>query len=116
MSAKATSAKHFEESVRAFLHAHLGVVYREDVGPWFGQVATLPGEQAFDARFRRRWIEAISTALAPHPRDTAASAVKWAHAVMHPAPGERQSRMSALAPGVHAALRASIRGSRRAGR
>ncbi|MEO5784696.1 MAG: hypothetical protein ABIS17_04205 [Casimicrobiaceae bacterium] len=115
MSAKATSAKYFQESVRGLLHAHLGVVYREDVGPWFGQVASLPGEHAFDARFRRRWAEAISTALAPHTRDTAA-AHEWAQTVMPPAPGERQSRMSALAPGVHAALRASIRASRRAGR
>ncbi|MEP7206689.1 MAG: hypothetical protein ABI920_07105 [Casimicrobiaceae bacterium] len=116
MSAKTISAKHFEESVRAFLRAHLGVVHREDVGPLFGLVATLPGELALDASVRRRWTEAVSTALAPHTRDSAASAVQWTRAVLHPAPGERQSRMSALAPGVHAALRASIRASRRAGR
>ncbi len=111
MTAKLLTQAQFEEAIDTFLGAHLGLVHREDVGPLFGQVAALRREWHFDSGARRQWAEAVSAALAPFPRETVGT-----HASMPDGAGERRARMSALAPGVHAALHASVDSTRRGGR
>lgn len=114
MTARPFTPTQFAESVRSFLDAHVGIVHREDVGPLLGQAAVLAREGPFDPSMRRHWPEALCAALAPFEREARAPAVRWTHVDGAPA-DPRRTPVSALAAGVHAAMRASVR-NRRAGR
>ena len=49
--------------VTAFLDQHMGMVHRDDVGPLFGQLASICQDTAVDATMRRYWSDAMTIAL-----------------------------------------------------
>ena len=52
-------------AVSAFLDRHMGMVHRDDVGPLFGQLATICSQAPLaDATTRKSWCDAVTVALA----------------------------------------------------
>ena len=59
-------------AVNAFLDQHMGMVHREDVGPLFGQLASICSEPVADASVSKHWRDAVTVALVGDRRSSGA--------------------------------------------
>lgn len=70
MAPTALSKEECNQTVGAFLDAHLGVVHCDDIGPLFGQLAFICNDTPPDPLANRYWPEAVTAALSDDPRSS----------------------------------------------
>jgi hypothetical protein len=63
MQSNPSLQSHARDELAAFLDAHVGAPWRDDVGPWIGQASILRATGIPDAETLRLWNAAVTAAV-----------------------------------------------------